>query len=79
MNISLCSYNVRGLGNANKREHIFTWLKNKQFDICLLQETHFEKNTCDSWKHIWGKQCFLSGISSNSEGVGILINPNLQM
>ena len=37
-----------------------------------------KKNTCDSWKHIWGKQCFLSGISSNSEGVGILINPNLQ-
>ena len=42
MSISICSYNVRGIGNVNKREQIFTWLKDKKFDICLLQETHSE-------------------------------------
>ena len=77
MSISLCSYNVRGIGNANKREQIFTWLKDKKFDICLLQETHSEESRCDTWKQIWGKHCYFSGKSTNSEGVGILINQDL--
>ena len=77
MSISLCSYNVRGIGNANKREQIFTWLKDKKFDICLLQETHSEEKRCDTWKQIWGKHCFFSGKCTNSEMVGILINPDL--
>ena len=29
------------------------------------------------WEREWGKYCFFSGKSTNSEGVGILLNPNL--
>ena len=61
MEIKLCSYNVRGLGNKSKREHIFAWLKEKQFSICLLQETHSGDGTHDIWGTEWGIVSFFSG------------------
>ena len=77
MSITLCSYNVRGIGSAIKREQIFAWFKDKKFDICLLQETHSVEENRELWEREWGKYCFFSGKSTNSEGVGILLNPNL--
>ena len=77
MNLSLCSYNVRGLGNKTKREQIFAWLKSSNHAFCMLQETHSGDNTHDSWKHEWGNDAFWSGTSNSSEGIGILINPTV--
>ena len=65
MSISFCSYNIRGIGNANKREQIFAWLKDKKNDICLLQATHSGEGRCDDWKQEWGEHFFLSGKSTN--------------
>lgn len=72
----ICSYNVRGLGNKNKREQVFAWLKEKNFSICLLQETHSGEGTHDFWKQEWGNEAFFSGKTNSSEGTGILINSN---
>lgn len=77
MNLSICSYNVRGLGNNIKREQIFTWLKQNDYSICFLQETHSGTETHNIWKQQWGSNAYFSGKNTNSEGVGILINPNL--
>ena len=77
MTAKICSYNVRGLGNKTKREQIFTWLKEKQFSICLLQETHSGDGTHDLWAKEWGIKSFFSGKKTNGEGVAILINSNL--
>jgi exonuclease III len=76
MTIKIATYNVRGLGNNNKREQIFQWLKTQSFSVCLLQETHSTQNVINNWKHQWGGDIFLSGNSSNSEGIAILINSN---
>ena len=76
MNLSICSYNVRGLGNKIKREQIFTWLKDNNYTICLLQETHSGTGTHDIWKSDWGNEAFFSGHSNNNEGIGTLLNPN---
>ena len=77
MDLKICTYNVRGLGNKTKRENVFAWLKDKQYSICLLQETHSGEGTHKDWVKEWGKDAFFSGTSNNSEGVGILINPKL--
>ena len=77
MDLKICTYNVRGLGNKTKRENVFAWLKDKQYSICLLQETHSGEGTHRDWVKEWGKDAFFSGTSNNSEGVGILINPKL--
>lgn len=77
MTTKICSYNVRGLGNKNKRGQVFAWLKEKQYAICLLQETHSGEGTHDPWAKEWGAASYFSGIKNNSEGVAILINPSL--
>ena len=69
MNLSLCSYNVRGLGNKLKREQIFAWLKSSNHTFCMLQETHSGENTHNSWKYEWGNDAFWSGINNNSPGI----------
>ena len=76
MNLSVCSYNVRGLGNKTKREQIFAWLKTKNFALCLLQETHSGDGTHSMWKNEWANDAFFCGESNNSDGIAILINPN---
>ena len=40
----------------------------------MLQETHSGENSNTSWKQEWGNDAFWSGLSSNSKGIGILIN-----
>ena len=76
MNLSICSYNVRGLGNKTKREQIFAWIKTNNISVCLLQETHSGDGTHDIWKREWNNDAFFSGHNNNSEGIGILIYPN---
>ena len=41
--ITICSLNVRGLGNKHKRREIFNWLRKKKFSIYFLQEVHNTK------------------------------------
>lgn len=73
-----CSFNVNGLGNQRKRTKIFTWLKQNNFEICFLQELHCMPESLENWKKEWGNEMYLSGNSSNSTGVGILLNLNCQ-
>ena len=66
MTAKICSYNVRGLGNKTKREQIFSRLKEKQFSICLLQETHSGDGTQDLWAKVCGIKSFFSGKKTNT-------------
>ena len=68
---------MKGLGNKNKREHIFEWLKYNSFDICLLQETHSTTKVETEWENEWGGKAYFSGFKSNSEGISIMINKKL--
>ena len=77
MNIKICSLNVRGLRNKEKREKMFCWLKEQPYNIILLQETHSTYDINNQWAQEWGYSAFFSGNKSNSKGVGILINKNV--
>ena len=74
MEVKICTFNVRGLGDQKKRRQIFKWVRDNEIGICLLQETHSTKNIESYWKAEWGYEIILSGDSSNSCGVGFLIN-----
>ena len=76
MSIKICTFNVKGLNDPSKRQQLFQWLKLNKYSICLLQEVHCEEMSYDKWKKDWGDELFLSGNSTNSTGVGILINSN---
>ena len=50
---TICSLYVRGLGNKEKRDQVFHWLKEKKFSIYLLQETHLSAQLKDQWQSEW--------------------------
>ena len=79
MAVSLCIFNVRGVGNKLKRDQIFNWLKTQAYDICLLQESHLIDCKIDEIKREWGGDVFLSGVNSNKEGTCILVNPKINI
>lgn len=68
------TYNVRGLSDNNKRQHIFRYISENQNTISLLQETHSTPNTAKKWELEWEGQSYFSGQQSNKEGVAILIH-----
>ena len=77
MSFKICSLNVRGLGNKQKREKVFEWLKSQNYSICLLQETHANYAQTKTLKQEWGSDIYVSGNSTNSEGVSILLSSRL--
>ena len=42
--INLCSLNVNGLQNREKRGRAIEWVKSMKCDISYFQETHFDQN-----------------------------------
>ena len=73
--LNICTFNVKGLSCKKKREQVITYIKSKAVDIALLQEIHYDNKLDNSaWGKDWAGDTFLSGQSTNSLGVGILIN-----
>ena len=73
------SLNVRGLRNQVKRRSIFSFLKDQNYQIYLLQETFSEPNDESIWKSEWRGAIFFSHGSTHSKGVSILINPSSKL
>ena len=72
-------FNVKGLGNKEKRRIIFQWLKDKKVDICFIQEAHYTNECKVVWGKDWGGEMYFSGNDSRSMGVGIMFNPSFNM
>ncbi len=59
---------------------MFQWLKENKFKICFLQELHCNADVDNiPWGNQWGGDLFLSGNSSNSLGIGIFIDKDLDL
>ncbi len=75
--LKVVSLNVRGI-RGNKRHAIFRWLVDKQYDICLLQETYCTKSFISTFNRGWpGKVIHCTSDSSHSRGVCIMFKRDL--
>jgi exonuclease III len=70
--IKVGTFNVRGLNEKKKRTDVFSWLKKRNLDICLIQETHSTKAMESFWEAEWGYECYLNSYDGKSRGIGIL-------
>ena len=69
--------NVQGIRNKVKRNSVFEWLKNKNVDICLLQETHCHlRKESKIWEKEWGGKCLWSFGTNRSKGCAVLFKNN---
>jgi hypothetical protein len=59
--IKLCTLNVKGLNNKDKRIKIFKWLDEKKYSICLIQESHLTHTLAQTLKDEWDGEIYLSG------------------
>ena len=72
--VKICTVNVRGLRDKNKRRGVWAFLNSLDFDVCLLQEVHLRddgdvKEFVKEWRRgesRWG----VGGV--HSTGVGVL-------
>ena len=76
--ITIASLNCQGLGDRLKRKDVLNYLKQNQFSIYFLQDTHFLEKEEQYIRSQWGYDCFFSSFSSQSRGVAIMLNPNFE-
>lgn len=74
--ITLLSANTRGLADKVKRKDVFSYLRNKCYNIYCIQDTHFVKENENMLRNEWGFDCYFNSFKPNSRGVAILINNN---
>ena len=68
MNLSVCSFNVQGLGLKHLK-----FKRKKHIKSIFLQETHSKLETESIWRQDSKYHVYYSGRSSNSEGLCILL------
>lgn len=76
-NVTLASWNVRGLNNQIKRAKVFSYLKSITADILFLQETHIKHSEQRRLRCSWVSQVFQSSFSSRARGVAILVRKSV--
>ena len=73
MGLSCISLNVRGLRDKKKRT-LFLFLKEKQYDIIFIQETHCGTDEdLQQWSKEWEGPAFWSKGDTNSKGTAVLL------
>lgn len=50
-NFILVSFNVKDLQSDVKRVRVFQWLREEEFDVIFLQETHSDEKYEQVWMH----------------------------
>ena len=66
-NFHFCSFNCNGLAEYSKRKDVFDFLRAKNFNIYLLQETHITADQENFIRSSWGFEVFCAGNSTNSK------------
>ena len=74
INITLCSLNVRGLRDLQKRRKVFKFLQTHDYDVITLQETHSVDTDTKEWELQWNGPCYFAHGDNRSCGVAILFN-----
>ena len=77
VDISVVTYNVRGLCDSSKRRSIFNYLHDHGHKIVLLQETHSTPGITKYWTSEWGGKIFFAHGTSSARGTAILIDRSI--
>ena len=76
--ITICSFNCQGLGGREKRKDVLNFLKQKNYSIYCLQDTHFTEKEENYIRSQWGYDCIFNSYNSQSRGTAILFNNNFE-
>jgi len=74
LDLSLISFNARGLRNNIKRKALFLFARQYRADFCYIQEAHSVNDDVKFWSGQWGSSIWFSHGSEHSAGVITLKN-----
>lgn len=74
-NLKLLTWNVRGLNDHSKLRNIIAFLKRRNIDLALLQETHLQPDSTLLKTNSLVGLSHTAGFSSHSRGVLTWVNP----
>ena len=75
--LKIVTFNARGLRNRKKRYCLFQLLKEGQYDIIALQETHFSEIDTSIIENEWGQNFHYSAGTNRSKGLITLFSNNI--
>jgi len=77
LGLNCLSLNARGLRDDKKRKSLFFFLKEKNYDLIFIQETHCGSNDdIQKWSKEWNGPAFWSIGDNKSRGTAILLKKN---
>ena len=77
--IRVISWNVNGTQNPTKLKKCLLYLKSRQADVVLLQETHMRNSEAMKLRKGWVGHVFHSSFDSKKRGVAILVHKKLKL
>ena len=69
--------NCRGLGEQSKRRDVMQYIRQLNYSIIFLQDTHMTTRAIPFFNSLWKGKCYHSCHSSRSRGTCILVNNNI--
>ena len=76
--IRILSMNCRGLAEQKKRRDVMHYIRNSNFNVVFLQDTHITLDRVSYFNSLWKGKCYHSCFSSRSRGSCILFSTNTQ-
>lgn len=77
--VKISSWNVNGLGSYTKRRKVLQYLKQKNADVIMLQETHLLEKDTVRVKDRWVGQAYHNTFTQKKRGVSILFSKHLKI
>ena len=72
------SANCQGLRDKKKQADVISYLSRKNRTFLCLQDTHWTNEDEKYIKNRWKGECFINGKRTNSRGVAIFVNTNIE-
>ena len=76
--LTVSSVNCQGLGDFQKRRDVFQHLRQKNYNIYLLQDTHLDPKLDAFYSAEWGFTSVFHSYTTNARGVCVLFNNNFE-
>ena len=76
--VKIVSVNCQCLSDPRERRDVFHYLRQKPFAMYLLHNTHPDPKMENCVRAEWGYKSYFASYNSNSRGVAILFNNNLE-
>lgn len=76
--VLIISHNCNGLKNVQNFKQYVSFITERRYNICLLQETFWTDDYVDSIRHLYNGKIFCSNGDRSRQGVAILVNNNMK-